>query len=210
MNLIVVVGQFRSGASALCAGLSSIGVPMGTEFAAPVPPRMRFEYEDLAFARMLLRFMPIWKSASMDSQTEARLQRELVGYFSDRVRRHHAQFEAVGSTLSAIGVKCGLMAPALDIVIDAARTARLSPFVVFVHRDQGEIDASMHECLLPYTGARAANWVCRQEAIRDAMAARTGLRAPDAEVWYRGGMVEANPMDLVARASERRATWQQH
>lgn len=208
MNLILVVGQFRSGASALCAGLNSVGIPMGTEFAAPVPPRMRLEYEDLAFARLLLKYMPIWKSADLDSQTEGRLQRELVIYFSERVRVHHAQFDALGSSPKAIGAKCGLMAPALDIVVDAAKTARLSPFVVFVNRAQDEIDASMQECLLPFVGARAKHWVLRQEAIRCSMEAKAGTA--DATVQYRRGMIEANPMDLVTRANERRTAWQQH
>ena len=55
-KIVGVVGQMRSGTSAVAEIVHRLGVPMGLSFGAPVAPTYRFEWEDMALSLAFGRY----------------------------------------------------------------------------------------------------------------------------------------------------------
>lgn len=135
MKAAIVTGPMRSGGSAVAEMLNEMGVPMGVQFMAPIPPVLRTEWEDVDLATYLM-------AGDVG-------QRDLAEYWLERVKR--AQLVVPG--VEAIGIKSPFIALHLEAVVDSAREAGLEPVVLRTYRDPQTLARSFREHVLAFLPA---------------------------------------------------------
>lgn len=135
-KIAIVLGQMRSGTSAVAEIVHRLGIPMGRSFVAPAPPVYRFEWEDtelsMVFARFWIRqenpaggWFPWWKN-----------------YLAER-KRHARRFNT-----DRFGMKTPPLALLLDTLLPEARKLG-QVALIHVERPQPQIDASVRAAFPP-------------------------------------------------------------
>lgn len=136
-QIVLIVGQMRSGTSAVSEIVHTLGIPMGVAFLAPVPPTYRCEWEDMALAEAMARH---WVRGEVPA---GGLQVWWQNYL-DRRSKHAAK--VLGTD------RWGAKTPPLCLVLDTLMADTLKAgytALIHVDRPQGSVDASVRRTFSP-------------------------------------------------------------
>jgi len=155
MHIVIVIGQIRSGTSAVADILHHLGVPMGVSFAAPMPPVWRFEWEDTPIALTLAQH-EFFRDASVRGEG-------LLTWFRDYLWTRGRHARDTWKT-DRWGMKQPLLAVYADMLLPELSLAASRLTIIQTVRDQAAIDRSVDSVFPPglREKALAANTTIRE------------------------------------------------
>lgn len=155
IKIAVVIGQFRSGTSAVAQVMQRLGIPMAKAIMPPIPPVDQFDWEDLEmaefYADLFLRPQPI-TPAMREAFTEWWPE-----YMVERVQHGLNLARGVGTVIHAVGVKSPMLGLFLRQIRQVAEEKKWDLRVIVAERLEQDRLASIKRVYGPMDSLERVN-----------------------------------------------------